>query len=157
MDSLIRIYLKKDREAEQSVRIDVPVKKMIDKSIKVVIDDLLYSKEVYDNAFGILNQLQLGVFSVSKISGYIISLKRLKSGNCLQSGTCHDSDNAYLYIGAGKSEYIVEFGCHRKCAGSKRKRIGTISVPDLTAHISRSLGGSSGTRILPESTIGLDL
>lgn len=146
-DSLIRIYFKNQRDSEQLITLDnfdsdinLPVKK-INRNYEVPIEcvDLIYSQDIYDKSFEILNNLQPNVFKIIKISGRIINLQRLKSNSCLLSKENHDSENGYIFIVIKGSDYKVKFGCHRECSTKKNMVIGNISIVDSIPRISPNL------------------
>ena len=158
-DSLIRIYYKKHREAEQLVTDDninetvfsnVLHEKNDDddnepdlnstKNITIKFDPNkiikpLYINDVYIKAYEIYNKINPGVFKMGKISGDRISLIRIKPYRCLLSGKRHDQENAFCCITKGDEFYSIYFGCYRYCHSEKYVQIGSISTNKLIVFI----------------------
>ncbi|AZL89204.1 hypothetical protein QKC54_gp0632 [Megavirus baoshan] len=148
-DSLIRIYLKNQREIEQLIT---------KKNINNISDDLLQEEEctakstinfnstgkilepvfdkiIYQKAYEMYNMLDPGNFKIGKINGNFLSLIRLKPNNCLLSGKKHEQENAFLHISKSETVYNVNFGCYRFCYKWKTTRIGSIDIDNYKIFI----------------------
>lgn len=148
-DSLIRIYFKKQRLAEQlvtknnindgvfnNVLIDEQVETKF-KTAKVLKFDSkknkapIYEKYIYDKAFELYQTINPNIFQKGKISGNILSLRRIiidKPSKCILSGKVHTSDNAFLVIKNHESTYSIRFGCYRFCFKEKAVYIGSFTT-----------------------------
>jgi hypothetical protein len=162
-DSLIRIYLKKQKEDEQMV-----TKDNINKSVfeNVLCDDIsetseqfitinfqpkktekpAHDKEIYIKAYEIYNIISPGVFKMGKINGEVLSLIRIKANKCLMSGKIHEQENAFLIINRKEYEYSVNFGCYRFCYIKKTVFIGSISIDNLIVMINPNFEPPSKSR-----------
>ena len=141
-DSLIRIYTKTDKI--DMVTID-NVNKGVFKNIisddnnnskikhhngvnvKCKIVETKFDDIVYQNAYKLINMVCPNVFTIGKINGNIVCLIRVKSNKCILSGKKHESENAFLTINRGESEYILRFGCYRYCFYQKTVYVGSIT------------------------------
>jgi hypothetical protein len=151
-DSLIRIYFKNQREAEQLVTKDnllnpndleissdgdaeatdsESFNHMSFKSDNHKQIEPIYKSKVYDVAFELLNELQPNVFEIGNISGNRLDLIRLKAHPCLLSNKCHENENAFLFINDNGTIYDIRFGCRRGRNCCPRK---TVSIGNLTAN-----------------------
>lgn len=149
IDSLIRIYSKQEREHEQLVTmvnfkqniLEKITKPMIESniineinigSIEREYDNTNYDNVVYDRSYQLVNYVNPKIFKMGKISGKIMSLIRIKEYECLLSGRIHENENAYCIINQHDETYSVHFGCNRSCHKQKLRKIGQISINDLT-------------------------
>lgn len=122
IDSLIRIYFKNDRLAEQTVTFQNLRDDIIDEQNKIEEENEYYthkyyisastvkrdSKPVFDNkiyetAYNILNEFlksnnKKTVFKKGRISGSVLGLLRSNPDRCILSGKCHEAENAFLVI-----------------------------------------------------------
>lgn len=145
-DSLIRIYSKQDKKAEQLVTMDQlnksakcinnnksvvikPTTKYI--GLNAVVEDPVYDMAVYNKAFEMLNIIRKGAFKMGKINGNRIDILRVNKCKCILSDTVHDNENAFLIVIKSELYYQVRFGCYRYCNEDyKTFHIGDISVDD---------------------------
>lgn len=152
-DSLIRIYLRQQREKEQLITKKNIVETVftnvlndkwnIDEkeiqNIKIInfdakkIEAPIFDAKIYQKAFKLYNKINPNIFKMGKINGKILSLYRLKPNECLLSGKLHEQENAFLIINPNDENnlYFVRFGCYRFCHHKKTEQIGTIDVKNL--------------------------
>lgn len=127
-DSLIRIYLKSERDAEQLVTLDNLNTYVIENVLNMKSEDgeffmntsstdaeynshfyigsdvisktsePSYSDKVYLKAFELINIICPGIFKIGKIQGKMLSLMRTKAAKCILSSRTHEHENAYLII-----------------------------------------------------------
>ena len=148
-DSLIRIYFKNQKLAEQLVTKNNINKSVFDNVLTDSQTDLsseqhiiiqfnpkkiikpTYDKNVYDKAYEMYNAINPGIFKCGKINGPVLSLIRIKPHRCLLSGKLHEQENAFIIINLDECHYSVKFGCYRFCYFQKTVYIGSISVDNL--------------------------
>ncbi|AYV85448.1 MAG: hypothetical protein Satyrvirus17_8 [Satyrvirus sp.] len=159
-DSLIRIYLKNQKNNEQLVTItninddafiddiDNSFKSKNSEQITICMKDKnlrkkekpFYEKVVYDKAYEIYEYIDQGVFKMGKINGNTLSLLRKKSNKCLLSGKIHDHENSFLEIVEEDGMYTVHFGCYRFCYKERTTIIGSITVKNLVVYVNPNFG-----------------
>lgn len=147
-DSLIRIYFRNKRLAEQTVSMEnlnqTAIKYIssfeISKSVPIINPKALnqlqleqtnptYSENIYRASFDLFNILQPKIFTMGKINGRYLSLIRQIPFKCFLSQIRHENENAYLIINKTGSEYSITFGCFRKCRS--KKIIGRLDISTL--------------------------
>ena len=150
-DSLIRIYFKNQRDAEQLVTVDNLTINLYD--FDCLSDCLtdpesdydgtlsigshsaqlepIYPLIVYQTAFEMYNRLQPDIFKIRKIDGNRISLIRLQPHNCLLSNRYHEHENASIIIRETGSVYDIRFKCYRDCHSVKTVSIGSMTITNL--------------------------
>ena len=137
-DSLIRIYSDNQERKTTLLNINlsvfgtiiVPKTKSITNKInnsKISIKSIKFNKSVYQKVFEMYNKIQPGIFKMGKINGTILSLIRIKSGNCILSSKRHDNDNIFCLINEDENFYNIRVGCYRFCYKYKTVYIGSIS------------------------------
>ena len=158
-DSLIRIYLKSQRETEQLVTRQNINEGVFDNvlceeitettgqltTISFVpraIEKQSYPKEIYNKAFEIYNTISPAVFKMGKINGNVLILIRNNkmSSHCIMSGKKHEHSDAFLTINKGETDYSIRFGCYRFC--DKRRRsvfIASVSIDNMVVMMNTDL------------------
>jgi len=146
-DSLIRIYLEKDKENEQLITNDnINISKQekilyinISNDIKSTnisntqtkIIEPNYNIQVYEKAFELCNIFCPGVFKMGKINGNRLDISRIKKNKCIMSEKVHDNENAFLIISKVGLLYVIRFGCYRYCnKENKTYCLGDITIAD---------------------------
>ncbi|MEM3063064.1 MAG: hypothetical protein QW303_05950, partial [Nitrososphaerota archaeon] len=151
-DSLIRIYLKKQRPPEQLVTKDninnavyesvlyeplVEARQQYAVGINPTkVERPIYDGEVYNKAYYLYNCINPNVFRLGKIKSNFVTLLRIKPHKCLMSGKYHEKENAFLVLEKKDDSYLVRFGCYRFCSNSRTIYIGSIDVQSLRTTIS---------------------
>jgi hypothetical protein len=149
-DSLIRIYLKTQREKEQLVTKEHIKSSVFENVIPVdeenendtyhcpnlnptKIQKPVHPDAIYKMAFTMVEGLCPGVFKPGKVSGQYLVLLRQKPNRCLMSNRLHEAENAFLIITLEEDFYVIKFGCYRFCSriNANKTQIGCISANAL--------------------------
>ncbi len=153
-DSLIRIYIPKKYSKEQIIKhsdhnwdvickvicdnVVIPTKQIFfDKHIlrNTLSVDPVYNSEIYDLAFELIQKIKPNVFKKGRVRGKYLSLLRIKPAECILSNKVHEKENGFLYIKEHYDlEYIVEFGCFRKCSNILNESKYTCSIGKIINH-----------------------
>lgn len=167
-DSLIRIYLKTQRENEQlilksnineGVFSDILCENIVQLPTHFNMNcgtykmrNVIFDKKIYTKAFEIYNSIDKNVFKMGKIDGNFLSLVRIKKYKCLISNEIHNRENAFLsitkYLSSYLNAYFVKFGCFRFCSEIRTISIGSIDIDSLDITISPNL-------ILPDKKMAM--
>jgi len=150
-DSLIRIYLRKQRNSEQIITKENITDTVFDNILEPLeknnilrkynsndfpkIETQIYTINIYKRAFKLYNKINPNVFKMGKINGNIMTLLRTTPSQCTLSGKKHENENAYLRIISDRDMYNVNFGCYRNCGEKKTVRIGSLSIDNLIIFI----------------------
>ncbi len=143
-DSLIKIYFKNHRDAEQLVTYNNIIenvrknflffekkqKKYHSQKINISKSNLVYDKNIYEIAFDICQSMNPDVFLMGKISSQYMSLLRKKSCKCILSGRVHENENAYCHITRDtiSGNYTISYGCYRNCTDKFGKKYIQLAV-----------------------------
>lgn len=136
LDSLIRPYKRKTIESEQYIGSKNLIDSLKSKYLKlknpttsnltfvVKVNGLcnlppIYSNEVYEKAYQIIQKKMPNVFKVRKLVHNRLELLREIPAKCLLSNHVHENENAYILILKKNDNYVFRFGCYRKCGNVK--------------------------------------
>lgn len=91
--------------------------------INVIDTSKEFDTDIYQTALKFVDKLCKNTFEPLKISGSLISLKRITENKCPLSGRFHENENAYIIISEKIDKYLVYYGCHRGCHKEDKKTI----------------------------------
>jgi len=141
-DSLIRVYLSRQRKIEQMVTKNNFISSVFDNILKPIAKKFYYhglnyeepqyffDDDVYRMAYLSFDKVCPNVFRVRKSDNGKIQLLRKKSSKCILCKKIHDSENAWLRVLLDDEMYTVHFHCYRNYE-KQSLYIGSLSVNNL--------------------------
>uniref|UniRef100_A0A6C0CAN7 Uncharacterized protein n=1 Tax=viral metagenome TaxID=1070528 RepID=A0A6C0CAN7_9ZZZZ len=147
-DSLIRVYLSKQRKREKMITkdnfIDIVFETVLKPPKKIHYyrnnDDepCFIGDDVYKKAYLSFNNIYPKVFGVRKADHGIVHLLRKKSSKCVLCEKIHDSENAWLRVILDEEMYTIHFHCYRNYE-KKSLYIGSLSTDNLIFFVNPEL------------------
>ncbi|BCS83336.1 hypothetical protein QLL95_gp0787 [Cotonvirus japonicus] len=160
-DSLIRIYYKNHRDAEQTItrnNLNEKASDIINTNLHIkdqkyntyennisnisnnisnnIINNPTFDDQIYEKAFELYNLIHPGIFKPGKINGNFLTLIRVKPNHCFLSKKLHEQENAFLCVKKDTNNYVVSFGCYRYCHTKKISTIGYIKFNTMNMELS---------------------
>lgn len=145
-DTLIRVYLSKQKKNEQMVTKKNIQKEVFDtilkpkhthvhegrlRSVKMNTEPIKFEDSVYKRAFEEYNKLFPKVFQLRRHCEDKIFLTRVIPSECNVCKKIHDNENACLHLIMDSGLYEIYFQCYRNCE-NRVLYIGSLTIGNLT-------------------------